>query len=559
MGYSALGTVYHVPQFSSSSNCESTMGKWIDECNNNHHECTRQRTILPKRVLDVANGKIRLIETKRREGRYLTLSHCWGTPGTQLKTTKDTLARWELEIPESELGQTYKDAITLARVFRIDFLWIDSLCIVQGDMTEWEAESGNMASIFENSYLTICATRAEDGNGGLFSDRQLTTLRTVPFVLGNLDDGTTEAERQSITVYGRWEFEHHRGNKGGNEYSANTIEPLSRRGWAFQERLLSRRTLDFLSAEVVWQCERLQRCECTQLDRLDESSRGTDSTMFFKTALSSPETKLVKQHSSPEDSIFETNTWESVVTAYTSLKLTYPSDKLPALSGLAQRMARITTGEERTNGQYIAGLWRDALPRQLLWYMPDTGEQSQIFRAPSFSWASMDGIVQFHQIRRKATLYANVLAVHYSAKGSDPYGLCKYGELTIRAPLKRVKLVSDFAPHFGSLVSAGDPFARGGLRPLNDPSRLVGWQPDEKIDPQSVLFTDESLEFYCLLILQVKPEVVTFAQKTFYELGAEYSLVVAFDAETQTFKRLGSCCDRNFKEESVEIRTITLT
>jgi hypothetical protein len=300
------------------------------------------------------------METGGRQGEYITLSHCWGTPESQTKTTKKLLEQYELDIPEKSLGQTYKDAVTVTRAFNISYLWIDSLCIVQGDTAEWEAESAKMASIYENSYLTICATHAKDGHGGLFSDRQLTTKRAVPFALGTL------ANNPPITVYGRWEFEHHRGNKGGNEYSARTTEPLNRRGWAFQERLLSRRTIDFLSAEIVWQCNRIQRCEYTQIDRMDQTLSDTDSTMFFKTALSLPDIKL-SENRPPDDLLFGTSTWENIVTAYTSLQLTFPHDKLPALSGLAQRMARIEAPKARRRSVYLAGLWAYDLPRQLLW------------------------------------------------------------------------------------------------------------------------------------------------------------------------------------------------
>jgi hypothetical protein len=51
------------------------------------------------------------------------------------------------------LCKTYKDAIALTHALGISFLWIDSLCIIQDDAADWEAESGNMASIYENSYL----------------------------------------------------------------------------------------------------------------------------------------------------------------------------------------------------------------------------------------------------------------------------------------------------------------------------------------------------------------------------------------------------------------------
>lgn len=84
---------------------------------------------------------------------YITLTHCWGEGGAQLKTTKASLSRFEHRIPDKMLCKTYKDAIALTHALGISFLWIDSLCIIQDDAADWEAESGNMASIYENSYL----------------------------------------------------------------------------------------------------------------------------------------------------------------------------------------------------------------------------------------------------------------------------------------------------------------------------------------------------------------------------------------------------------------------
>jgi hypothetical protein len=138
---------------------------------------------------------------------------------------------------------------------------------------------------------TICATRSEDGNGGLFGNRY-TDRKDVrgieqagPQFLGRLND--SQSSESQIGVFGRLEFEHHSGGKGGNEYSSTPgferpwVEPLMLRAWAFQERLLSYRTVDFLSAEMVWECRESQRCECTQADRRDQEARMTEKKIFL--------------------------------------------------------------------------------------------------------------------------------------------------------------------------------------------------------------------------------------------------------------------------------------
>jgi hypothetical protein len=190
--------------------------------------------------------------------------------------------------------------------------------------------------------------------------------------------------------------------------------------------------------------------------------------------------------------------------------------------------------------------------------MGEAGQRSPTFRAPSFSWASMDGIVKFHKIRQNARFAAEILDFNYAAKGVDLYGLCQSGTLTIRGPTKRVEIFKDFFPKWGLDLKTVSDTVRAGLQPLNDPANRVGWQPDEKLDASSELFTDSSLKFYCVEIVRVETETFTFSRRTHYELGAVYSLVVVLDEKSNTYRRLGCCCDRKYTGESAEQTVITL-
>ncbi|KAI0546150.1 heterokaryon incompatibility protein-domain-containing protein [Xylaria curta] len=94
------------------------------------------------------------------------------------------------EIHDNELSATFKDAIWMTRRFGIDYILIDSLCIVQDDAADWELESAQMASIYYNAYLTIAATKSSSGAGGLFS-------RTPDFKVS----GTTPAGEDYYLVF----------------------------------------------------------------------------------------------------------------------------------------------------------------------------------------------------------------------------------------------------------------------------------------------------------------------------------------------------------------------
>jgi hypothetical protein len=113
------------------------MKLWMTICQKAHPSCNRihesdRGDVSPKRILDVeppgaCSGK--LVPGGRR-GQYSTLSHCWGAP-QPITTTKATTSDRERGIPNAQLPQTYRDAVHVCRELEIQYLWIDSLCIIQ--------------------------------------------------------------------------------------------------------------------------------------------------------------------------------------------------------------------------------------------------------------------------------------------------------------------------------------------------------------------------------------------------------------------------------------------
>ena len=160
---------------------------WIDDCLLHHDAC--KTTVsgdvigenimprLPKRVLDIGDAPyspfVKLVETHGRSGRYVGLSHCWGSITKQpLKTTKDSIKDHLNGIAFKMLPKTFQDAVTVTRTIGIRYLWIDSLCILQDDKKDWLQESAQMGSICERGYLTIAASDAIDSTEGCFISRR---------------------------------------------------------------------------------------------------------------------------------------------------------------------------------------------------------------------------------------------------------------------------------------------------------------------------------------------------------------------------------------------------
>lgn len=135
-----------------------------------------------------------------------------------------------------------------------------------------------------------------------------------------------------------------------------------------------------------------------------------------------------------------------MICKYTSLELTVSSDKLPAISGVAQEYQKIT------KSRYVAGMWEDTLLSQLLWRAIDFVKRPDEYRAPTWSWASVDGEVDtgtFDELTMATwskieetqetlsiTVLANTLETHISLEDDRiETGRVKSGYLRMRGRL----------------------------------------------------------------------------------------------------------------------------
>ncbi len=108
---------------------------WVTQCETSHEQCrSTAPKPLPRRVIDVGSSQSnpRLVETKNENIPYIALSHCWGTDQT-FTTTKSTIDERYAGFDLSVLPKTFQDAIAVTRQVGIQYLWIDSFCIIQDD------------------------------------------------------------------------------------------------------------------------------------------------------------------------------------------------------------------------------------------------------------------------------------------------------------------------------------------------------------------------------------------------------------------------------------------
>lgn len=133
----------------------------------------------------VRSDEVRLISTAGllsngpvEDRFYVTLSHCWGQAKFTTLTEQNLSQFLGRGIKINTLPRTFRDAIYFARRLskQVRYLWIDSLCIIQGkseaQYTDWLRESSQMYLIYRNSYCNISATAATDSERGLFFGRK---------------------------------------------------------------------------------------------------------------------------------------------------------------------------------------------------------------------------------------------------------------------------------------------------------------------------------------------------------------------------------------------------
>jgi hypothetical protein len=89
-----------------------------------------------------------------RLDNYVALSYCWGADQT-IKTKLASLVSHEDGIRVETLPKTIQDAIHITRELGIDFLWVDSLCIIQDRAEDLAKEVVDMPHYYSNSVATL--------------------------------------------------------------------------------------------------------------------------------------------------------------------------------------------------------------------------------------------------------------------------------------------------------------------------------------------------------------------------------------------------------------------
>lgn len=333
---------------------------WLEQCLDTHAGAAQRKTTwYPKRLLDLSQKKIRLVRsaTYSPKDPYVTLSHCWGTKPFLVLDTENE-AWFEAGVDISVFPSSFQDVMSVSRVLGIRYLWIDCYCIVQSEETkisEWTTESATMRNTYENGILNIGVANASSPYEGCFRRRD-TSLASAFQIAWHDREESTSIYRLS--------------QEPSPRPSDILRQPLFKRAWVLQERLLCQRMLHFGDDGIYW--------ECCGNDSVRSELSSTDS-LFEDSGLVTP----FEYRTRPG------KTWDSIVEAYSRTQLTKPQqDKFVALAGIAEL---VSCAHDDT---YCAGLFRNCMVDQLCWAAdPNYGTRpgrAKEWRAPTWSWASLD-------------------------------------------------------------------------------------------------------------------------------------------------------------------------
>lgn len=245
-----------------------------------------------------------------------------------------------------------------------------------------------MADVYSNAYIVIAANRSSDTTGGCFHKRaaRINAPLHVP-IMGNMEcvyatplspgDHSPPLEFRS--------------------------EPLSRRGWALQERTMAQRTLHYNHRQIYFEC-----------------ACGIEAEDGYLTMGSREE------YESP------LCTWYALLEQFTGRELSKATDKLPAMSGWAKKL------QKEIDAEYIAGLWSNDMMRGMAWWACDSSERKpEEYTGPSWSWTSYRDVLWERPFSEE---FSRVVDWHVDLKElANPFGQVRDAHIRIRGPVVAIK------------------------------------------------------------------------------------------------------------------------
>lgn len=506
-----------------------------------HSRCLHgQAPLLPTRVLKIGpeDGQFQLYESQPGEtGKYTALSHCWGPRAYQpIRTTRRSLSMGSSSVPLNNHSAVFSDAIWLCRQLGIDYIWIDSLCIVQDDEQDWEVESAKMAQYYSLAHLTIAVETSPNGTVPFLRERE-ERWQAMAFKSTNQGDSPFTYVVQ----------EHYRSDfyeDKPNNYYADGCNLLPSRAWTLQEFMLSNRIIHFTPSDMVWECHNGTASQDVYRDASEASHFNFRPVLYALDYLEATDEERVEG---------AYRVWSSILDQFSRRSITFESDRLPAFSGVAARFSRYFPG------RYLAGIWEAHLFLGLCWDRatrftrnPQHLALRETF-APSWSWASLPSkipVVYPYALSKYSELEPpyrpTVLEAFCDVSDKAPFGRVRNGYILMEAPLfeATITCTSSQAGIFYHMSFGEEVQHHESLEPTITMDCFLatdGVTAARATSEDQMAYRQEPSTF------QATAWVLWLAGSTKIQM---YGIVLSREGESEEYSRLGSVCSGNLRTKN---------
>lgn len=282
-----------------------------------------------------------------------------------------------------------------------------------------------MSEVYGNSFLTILASAGQNSESGFLGHRDPKRCIMTKFCPHPIDP--------ELWTYIRWPMSEGRWNHSDRK--------IGHRAWAFQEYSLPPRVLEYAPTEMEWHCNQTHYEE--SMRHLNQYiTNDTYKELMWILGLQDNRETLsndgVPTHSTFADddnklSIY--NRWYDLVEGYSARELTFESDRLPAISGIARKIHEIS------GDTYMAGLWKKDLGAGLCWRERGFGDlrRPESYRALSWSWASVEGSIT-HSIPEDHKLSVKLSSFDIETDENNPLGEVSSAKIVVQGRIRKVRI-----------------------------------------------------------------------------------------------------------------------
>jgi hypothetical protein len=313
-------------------------------------------------------------------------------------------------------------------------------CIIQDDPEDWQREAARMRKVYSQAVCCIAASATQNSDAGLFFNRDPQALLSMR-VETSRDRIYGQNTREPLVAYTVIP------DVNTPEQILNTA-PLNKRAWVAQERYLSTGIFHFTQELIYWECHEELTSEQNPGHNYHSERRSYSPDGFIGRGLkwwvNDYKIKTIPKTSgtieTDLDYLFKIyEYWCAFRRSYSGLALTMEKDILVALNGVAQDVAGAM------NDTLVAGLWRGRFIKDMCWarmpipissYSAEKALRSAVWRAPTWSWASISHPVErwvpWSGINRKSEPAYDMAVIETLLVDQRPSGELVHAFMTLR-------------------------------------------------------------------------------------------------------------------------------